>query len=413
MCKTFRALAIAVAYTFSAHGQNIAPTEKPEIRAITAFVTVDRSRLDEQIHSAVAKLRELKKSIEARGYTVQDLRIATQPFGEYTRGLTRADAISLLRRIDQLGQVAGFLPAVGPAMVRDDDDAQNAEILAEALKTAKVLHGTVIVASASGIHWNAVRAAARVVKDLAASSPSGLGNFNFAAIAMLGPKGPFFPGAYNMGPSGDFAIAWQAANVVTQALTGTTGTPTKAEHQLESALNLHAIAIETAAQQAARKVGWRYAGLDVSPAPLREVSIGEAVEKFTGKPFGSSGTLSAAALITRVLQRLKVKRTGYSGFMIPVLEDSKLAQRWSEGRISIDSLLAYSAVCGTGLDTVPLPGEVTEDQIGRIIGDVAALAFRWNKPLTARLMPVAGKRAGDMTTFDDPFIVNTRLQALP
>jgi len=69
-------------------------------------------------------------------------------------------------------------------------------------------------------------------------------------------------------------------------------------------------------------------------------------------------------------------------------------------------------VCGTGLDTVPLPGEVTEQQLARIIGDVAVLAYKWKKPLTARLQPVHGRRAGQMSEFDDPFIVNARLQPL-
>jgi hypothetical protein len=99
--------------------------------------------------------------------------------------------------------------------------------------------------------------------------------------------------------------------------------------------------------------------------------------------------------------------------MLPVLEDKRLAQRWSEGAITIDSLLAYSAVCSTGLDTVPLPGDVTEEQLAKIYGDMATLAFKWKKQLTARLQPVKGKHAGEMTEFDDPFLVNAKLQPLP
>jgi hypothetical protein len=96
-----------------------------------------------------------------------------------------------------------------------------------------------------------------------------------------------------------------------------------------------------------------------------------------------------------------------------VLEDSVLAQRWSEGTLTLDALLAYSAVCGTGLDVVPLPGDVSAEQLERIIGDVASLAVKWQKPLSARLLPVAGKRAGERTEFDDPFLVNATIQPLP
>ena len=95
-----------------------------------------------------------------------------------------------------------------------------------------------------------------------------------------------------------------------------------------------------------------------------------------------------------------MKRVGYSGLMLPLLEDPVLAQRWSEGTFDLDSLLAYSAVCGTGLDAIPLPGDVSQQQLERIIGDVASLAFKWHKPLTARLIPAPGKKAGDRTDFD-------------
>ena len=100
--------------------------------------------------------------------------------------------------------------------------------------------------------------------------------------------------------------------------------------------------------------------------------------------------------------------------MLPPLEDPVLAARWSEGTYDVDSLLAYSAVCGTGLDTVPLPGDVSEQQLAKIIGDVATLAFKWHKPLTARLIPVPGKRAGEQSgSFGPPNMPSTTLRPPP
>ncbi len=87
--------------------------------------------------------------------------------------------------------------------------------------------------------------------------------------------------------------------------------------------------------------------------------------------------------------------------MVPVLEDNLLAQRWAEGTFNVDSLLAYSAVCAGGLDTIPLRGDITEDQLARMLGDVASLAYKWNKPLAARLLPVPGAKPGDRTNFGD------------
>jgi hypothetical protein len=38
---------------------------------------------------------------------------------------------------------------------------------------------------------------------------------------------------------------------------------------------------------------------------------------------------------------------------------------------------------------------------------------KWHKPLSARLLPIAGKKPGDMTELDDPFLVNAKIQSLP
>jgi uncharacterized protein (UPF0210 family) len=119
--------------------------------------------------------------------------------------------------------------------------------------------------------------------------------------------------------------------------------------------------------------------------------------------------MTAAGIITRAVQGTPVKRTGYSGLMIPVMEDKVLAQRWAAGTFTLDSILAWSAVCAGGVDTVPLAGDVSEDQIARIVGDVSWLAFKWNKPLGARLMPSPGRAVGQMTAFTAGGIVNTQI----
>ena len=106
------------------------------------------------------------------------------------------------------------------------------------------------------------------------------------------------------------------------------------------------------------------------------------------------------------------RRTGYSGIMLPILEDPLLTERWNQGHLSLDALLSYSAVCATGLDTIPLPGDISAEQLSLIIGDMASLAFKWHKPLSARLLPVLGKGWGEMTEFNDPFLVNAKLQSL-
>jgi uncharacterized protein (UPF0210 family) len=117
-----------------------------------------------------------------------------------------------------------------------------------------------------------------------------------------------------------------------------------------------------------------------------------------------------AYTITTAVKRVPVQQAGNSGLMLPVLEDSVLAKRWEAGTVSRDSLMSYSSVCSTGLDAIPLPGDISLHELENIIGDMASLAVKWHKPLSARLLPVAGKKAGDMTEFSSPYLVNIHIR---
>ncbi len=390
--------------------------EKPKVRAITAFVRLDRDHYQQQIRETLDFLHAAKAEFERGGYEVQTIRISTQPFPEYVRGLSPRQALELFRQYDALARKEGFDASIGTVFVGSPADREMVDLLAEILASTRTLNASVSITSDTGVNWNAVAATARLIKALAERTPHSQGNFNFTAAAMVPPLTPFYPASYHLGPGRQFAVALQSANVVAEAFTAPAGgavTPDSLRQPLQQLLTTHASKIQEIASAIEKRSGWSYAGLDLSPAPLKDVSIGAAIEAFAGATFGSSGTLTAAAAITAVLKAIPVKQTGYSGLMLPVLEDELLARRWGEGKITLDSLLAYSAVCGTGLDTIPLPGDITEQQIARILGDVASLAVKWRKPLSARLLPVAGKKAGERTEFDDPFLVNTTIQPFP
>jgi uncharacterized protein (UPF0210 family) len=320
-------------------------------------------------------------------------------------------ALSLLQKIDAWAQKNSVDPNIGPAMLHDSDPMDGVELLKQVLTKTKTLEGSIIVADQDGIHWKSVQAAADIVKYAAEHSEHSQGTFNFTATAMLAPYGPFFPGSYHDGVGGEFSIGLEGASVVQRVFASST--MADASERLSTELSKYAVECEGIAKEAAQSTGWKYKGLDPTPAPLGKVSIGAAIESLTKTKFGSSGTMTAAAAITRAVKAIPVQQIGYSGLMIPVLEDALLAQRWSEGTFNIDSVLAYSAVCGTGLDTIPLPGDVTTEQLTRIIGDMATLAFKWKKPLSARLQPVKGKKPGEKTEFDDPFLTNATVQRLP
>ncbi len=393
-----------------AQAKTAAVPANPKIRAITAFINLDRVRYKEQVADALKMLRRAQTTFESRGYQVQTIRIATQPFPEYTNGLTKEQTIAFFKEYDALAVREKFAASIGPAMLNADDSAAQGELLGEILFNTKSLNATLVVAGEEGVRWNAVGAAARVMKKLEETEHS-QGNFRFAAIAMVPPLTPFFPAAYHTGFGHQFAIALESANIVAAAFKDARDLGMARQRLIDALVNT-AFDVERNAGRVDQETGWTYMGIDLSPAPAGDVSIGAAIENLTTQPVGMSGTLTAAATITGAIKDVKVKQTGYTGLMLPILEDTRLAQRWSEGHISIDALLSYSAVCGTGLDTVPLPGDVTAEQLSLIIGDMASLAFKWHKPLSARLLPVLGKGWGEMTEFNDPFLVNAKLQSL-
>jgi uncharacterized protein len=390
--------------------QKAAAPANPKIRAITAFINLDRAQYKEQIADALKMLRRAQTTFESRGYQVQTIRIATQPFPEYTKGLSTQQAVAFFKEYDALAQKDKFAASIGPAMLNADDSAAQGELLGEILFNTKSLNATLVVAGEDGVRWNAVGAAARIMKKLEETEHS-QGNFRFAAIAMVPPLTPFFPAAYHTGFGHQFAIALESANIVAAAFKDARDLGMARQRLIDALVNT-AFDVERNAGRIDQETGWTYMGIDLSPAPSGDISIGAAIENLTTQPVGMSGTLTAAATITAAIKDVKVKQTGYSGLMLPILEDTRLAQRWSEGHISIDALLSYSAVCGTGLDTVPLPGDVSVEQLSLIIGDMASLAFKWRKPLSARLLPVLGKGWGEMTEFNDPFLVNAKLQSL-
>jgi uncharacterized protein (UPF0210 family) len=384
--------------------------QPPKIRTVTAFVRLDRAHYQAQVTEALKLLRSAKDAFTKAGYEVETIRITTQPFPEYIKGLTPEQALAFFQDYDKLSQQEGFTPDIGPAMTRDSDDAKQADLLARILAETQNLNGFVLVAADDGIHWNSVRAAARVIKYLEEHTTHSEGNFHFAAGAFPPAVAPFFPVSYTSDAGHGFAIGLESANIVQQVFAGAQGDLNTAGNQLTTSLAEQAKKVEEIAHRVATSTGWKYQGIDLTPVPLKDISIGAAMESLLQSPIGSPGSLSVAYTITTAVKRVPVLQAGYSGLMLPVLEDSLLAKRWEAGTVSRDSLMSYSSVCSTGLDAVPLPGDISVAELEHIIGDMASLAVKWHKPLSARLLPVAGKKVGDMTEFSSPYLVNIRIR---
>jgi len=250
-----------------------------------------------------------------------------------------------------------------------------------------------------------------VIGQIAQATPDGFGNLRFAGVVNCPPHIPFFPAAFHCGAPA-FAIAIEAADVIAAACYP--GMDFQELHvSLRQTIERQLQPVQDIATRFASP-HVRYLGIDLSPAPNPDpaISIAYAIERLGRGRFGEPGTLAAAAAVTAALRDTTLLTCGYCGLMLPILEDAGLAERNNQGLLRLSSILAYSSVCGTGLDTIPLPGDVATDQLTAILLDVASLGGKLHKPLSARLFPIPGKRAGDLTEFSFSYFVNTRVMSI-
>jgi len=365
------------------------------IRAVTVFIPPD----PQEVGRAGALAGAAREALTGAGYEVQTVRLALpppEPAGAPEDFRRRA------REWEARAQEAGFdylsLGPVGPW------GPEIPRLFAETERTFAALDLA---------DREAVRMAAWIIRENAAVAPDGFANLRFAALAGVPPLCPFFPAAYHDGGPMAIALATEAADLAVAAARAARE-PAAALAMVQAQVEAIGRALAERLRPVARAFSARFAGIDFSLAPFPEPdrSIGAAVERLSGVPFGEAGTLAAVAGLAAAVQAADFPRTGFCGIMLPVLEDAVLARRAAEGRLRIGDLLLGAAVCGTGLDTVPLPGSVSEEDLARLLDDVRALSARLRKPLTARLMPIPGRAAGDPIRFDFAYLAPSAVMAM-
>ncbi|PWH12153.1 MAG: DUF711 domain-containing protein [Anaerolineae bacterium] len=383
-----------------------------KIRSITYFMNVGWPMKEDRIQSAGIFLSTARKAFEEAGYEIQTTRLASVPF---TR-LLGADSIGLTPRFAQrlskaIAENGIDYASLGPAL---PDVPESYEMIPDAIAASKNIFFSGVMADAEhGVYLPAVRSCAEVIVRNATLSPDGFANLRFAALANIVPGGPFFPAAYYDAETPAFALALEAADLAVSAFENARSIE-EGRQALIKEIENHGRKLAYAAEPLKFRFNARFGGIDFSyaPYPNQATSLGAAFEKLGAPKVGLHGSLAAASILTDALDRADFPRLGFSGLMMPVLEDATLAARAAEGILGVKDLLMYAAVCGAGLDTVPLPGDVTVEQISALLLDLAVLALRLHKPLTARLMPVPGKKAGENTAFHFEYFANSRVMAL-
>ncbi|MDP8161718.1 DUF711 family protein [Pasteurella skyensis] len=396
------------------------------VRTITLFLslTKDKSQWQQALQEAKQEFDLLIPTIQNAGYEIQSIRIVTNAFGEYldTTSIEKAKADlayikQLLNQLNNSGLRIRF--AIGeaktaqeiqllPALIQDYGDLCNACVNVPLDKNG-VLDNQLIEQSA------------QTIKTIAETTERGEGNFNFTVNFNCKPFIPYFPASYHSSDlPNSFVIGFETPDLLVAVLENIPKTDhnsffNNAYNQLSEALQYHIDEVLNAVHSVTLSGNFAFVGIDSSAAPSKNCASMVTVYENLGVPyFGAAGTVEASALLTRVFKSIKnVPLVGFSGLMLALTEDTGLAKGSQLEQFDIRALLTYSAVCGIGLDTVPVSGNATIEQLSALMRDTGTMAFRLNKPLTVRVFPIPNAEAGEMTTFESDDLCNSKILAIP
>jgi len=377
-----------------------------KIRSITCFFNPAAPSSKDTLERFAAFVSQAVPRFNQAGFEVQTTRLATVPFPHCFLSLEPDTLIPQVQEWEQEASLNGFsYLSLGPAL--PEFPQSYAVIPALLAATRNIFFSAVMASRGAGVNLWAVKACASIIAQNAPLTPDGFTNLRDAGLANVAPGAPFFPAAYHDTSQLKFALAVECADIARSAFSGAASIAAGRKKLLED-LEAAAHGLTAISSDLSSRFDLQFGGIDFSPAPfpLDSCSLAGAMEALGAPKTGLAGSLSAAAIIADTLDQGRWLRAGFNGLMLPVLEDSVLALRSSEGVLTVRDLLLFSAVCGAGLDTVPLPGSITPGELAALLADLATLSIRLDKPLTARLMPVPGKNAGERTGFDFEFFAN-------
>jgi uncharacterized protein (UPF0210 family) len=380
-----------------------------EIRALTLFVepTFPPSNAE----------RFFEDSRSAFHVPVQTSRLATNPFPDWWDP-SHFPVIQAQEFVQPWQEAGVDFICLGPVQLRHDAGWLNQ--LPDIIATHDNLFISAEIADNAGqVDIGRCSIVAEIILRLSTMKRDGSVNLRFGALANCQAGIPFFPAAYHGGGPPHFAIAVEAADL---AVTGFKElTTSKQQHSLLQAqesltqlIEKEATALTKTAKELANEHGITFSGIDftLAPFPTPDKSLGGALESMGLSRLGAPGSIFASAFLADAVGKANFPRCGFSGLMFPVLEDTVVANWAGKGRLSVNDLLSYAAVCGAGLDVLPLPGDTKQETLAGVLLDVAGLSVRLDKPLTARLMPLPTLDAGDPIGIEFPWFVKGRVMPL-
>jgi hypothetical protein len=151
------------------------------------------------------------------------------------------------------------------------------------------------------------------------------------------------------------------------------------------------------------KVDFGIVDISLASTPKKGDSVAEIIEAMGVSRMGRAGSTAALAMLMDAVKKGGSMASGnvggLSGTFIPVSEDAGMIRAVRTGALSLEKLEALTSVCSVGLDMFAVPGDTPADVLSAIIADELAIGVANNKTTSVRIIPVPGKKAGQIVHF--------------
>ena len=397
-----------------------------DVRTVTLGVSLrgcvdrDGETMCQKIYDHICRVAEnLVPTAEAisreYGVPIINKRVAVTPISLIAEASDLTDYAPVAQALDCAAKtcgidfLGGFSALVQNGITRGDQILLDS--IPEALATTdRVCSSIGIGSTKSGINMDAVRQIGEIIKKTAAltADNDALGCAKLVAFCNPVEDNPFMAGAFHGVTQGDLVVhvGVSGPGVVKRALEEVRGESfdVVAETIKETAFMVTRVG-QLVAQVAAERLHAPFGIIDLSLAPTSEIgdSVAKILEEMGLESCGAPGTTAALALLNDAVKKggmMAASRVGgLSGAFIPVSEDLGMIEAVEHGSLTLEKLEAMTCVCSVGLDMIAVPGDTSAATLSAILADEAAIGMINNKTTATRLIPVPGKKVGDLVEF--------------
>ena len=389
-----------------------------KIRAITIGVNTPTNKSQDLEKSLKLFIKERDELMHKSNIQLRTSRITLSPLN-HTHPINSASIQSMANWVTKVSNTLGIRWFCMPFNFVDNDfEPTMINPIANLIKKFPNSFVNLIVADNKKININSVNSSAQLIKNISTNTNNGFDNFRIGVSSNCKPYTPFFPFSYHHDQDG-FSLALEVLDLFYNVLEDNQNIKSnKLRTKLVDALSAELSFMQEIGIELDKSTGLKFYGIDSSLAPFPDGSdsVARLMESLGLDSLGSSGTLFFTSFVTNIInsafEQSQALKVGFNGVMYSVLEDDYLALAIKNKKLSIDSLMLYSTVCGCGIDMVPVPGNIFLEEISSLIIDTAALSIALQKPLGTRILPIPGKHANELTDFNYDFLVDTRVMEI-